>query len=109
MMLVYLAGPLSAVNGISEQDNAEAAVRVYIQLVRAGIPSFCPHLSFYCQERSMLTYEDWLWFDFGIIDVCTHVLMLPRWQDSKGAVREHQYALDKGKVILYELEGLIPS
>jgi hypothetical protein len=42
-------------------------------------------------------------FDFAVIDRCTHVLMLPRWEFSSGARRERDYALDHGKPVIYDL------
>jgi hypothetical protein len=95
-LFVYLAGPLTARDGWTVEHNVIAALRVYQQLVTAGIPCFCPHLS---AEMTEVEYETWMAHDFAVIDRCTHVLMLPRWESSPGAVREHQYAIAQGKTI----------
>ena len=99
-MFVYLAGPISAKDGYSIEDNVAAALKVYFDLVRRRIACFCPQLcAGYPSAFSDVEYETWLAYDFAIIDCCTHVLLLPRWDTSSGAVRERAYAIKTGKVI----------
>lgn len=33
---------------------------------------------------------------------CTHIFMLKDWKESKGAIMEHQFALDNGIKIIYQ-------
>ena len=46
-------------------------------------------------------YEDYTKICFAMIDVCDAVYMLDNWQDSPGAMREHEYARHTGKAIMY--------
>lgn len=102
-MLVYLSGPISAAHGWTVEENAAAAIDVYYDLIKDGINAICPHLS--CSARTFeISYERWIEYDFALIDVCTHVLMLPRWETSKGACRERDYALSINKMVLYDIQ-----
>jgi hypothetical protein len=102
-MFVYLAGPITPSNGFTREDNAASAIKVYLELVQSGVPAFCPQLTILVPSHFDVDYEEWLRFDFAIIDLCTHVLMLPRWGTSAGARRELAYAEARGKIILYEV------
>lgn len=107
--LVYLAGPITAAHGVSVAENVAAAVDVYWQCVRAGIPAFCPQIGAMFPQAWEIPYETWMAYDFAIIDRCTALLALPRWELSAGATREVQYALVRGMRVFYSLEELIAS
>lgn len=47
-------------------------------------------------------YEDMMKMCFTAIDICDAVYMLEDWHDSPGARREHEYAIDRGKKIIYK-------
>lgn len=110
---VYLSGPITAKHGYSIEENVAAAVRVYLDCLKAGIPTFCPHLSAaFPSAHADVPYEAWMDYDFAVIDRCTHVLMLPRWAASAGAVREMEYAKAKGIPAFFslaELQAAIPD
>lgn len=107
-MMVYMAGPITARDGFTVEQNVKASVDIYIRLVRAGVIAFCPHLSAAFPEAlDEVDYEVWMAYDFAIIDRATHVLMLPRWETSAGARREHEYARLLGKTIIYNYEELL--
>lgn len=99
-ILVYLSGPITARHGYSIEQNTAAAVGVYLDLLSHGVPCFCPHLSGAFPSAFQLPYEVWLEYDFAIIDRCTHILMLDRWETSAGAVRELEYAQRMGKTVV---------
>ncbi len=105
-MFVYLSGPITAKHGYSVEENIAAAVKVYLDLMGRGIWSFCPHLSAAFPSSFQIDYEQWIAYDFAVIDRCSHVLMLPRWETSAGAVRERDYAIAHGKTIT-SYDGLI--
>ena len=48
------------------------------------------------------TYEDKMALCFAAIDICDAVYMLDDWPYSPGARREHEYALNAGKKIIYQ-------
>jgi len=99
-VFAYLSGPITAKDGYSVEDNVAAALKVYLACVRAGLACFCPHLSGAFPSAFEVPYETWIANDFAIIDRCTHVVLLPRWETSRGAVRERAYALEHGKLVV---------
>ncbi len=107
-VLVYLSGPIAAYGAYSVERNIADALPVYRHLLSLGMPAFLPHLNaIYPSCWSGISYETWIAYDFAIIDRCTHVLMLPRWEDSKGATREMYYAGEHGKPIYYSTQEVI--
>lgn len=105
-MLVYLSGPISEAHGYTVEQHVEAAVAVYFSLVAQGIDVLCPHLSALFPGGHAISYERWMALDFAMIDVCSHVLMLPRWETSAGAVREKTYAEQQGKIVCLHISSL---
>lgn len=99
--MVYLSGPITAKEGVSVEENVAAGLRVFLECIRLGIPAFCPQLTgAFPSAHADVPYDAWMRYDFAIIDRCTHVVMLPRWETSVGAQREMAYALDKGIPVL---------
>lgn len=43
---------------------------------------------------SALSHAEWIAYDCAIIDRCTHMLMMPRWETSAGALQELNYWTD---------------
>ena len=108
-VFVYISGPMTAKDGFSIEENVAAGLRVFLSCLRMGIPAFCPHLSgAFPSAWSDVLWDRWLAYDLAVIDRCTHVLMLPRWQTSAGAKKEYEYALSVGKTIIASLDE-IPS
>lgn len=106
-VLVYISGPLTAASGWTIEENISVALKCYYDLLRRGIPAFCPHLGGLSPSAwSVVAYQTWIQYDLAIIDRCTHVLMLPRWQQSKGAVIERDYAYAHGKLIISSPEEI---
>lgn len=103
-MVVYLAGPLTAKDGYTVEQNTTVALDIYRQFVCDGITAICPHLSALVPGAFDMPYECWMEHDFNLIDLCSHILMLPRWETSSGACREKNYAERLNKVILYSVE-----
>lgn len=99
-VLVYLSGPITSKHGHSSEENVAAAVNVFLALLAQGIPCFCPHLSAAFPSAWGLSYDAWMAYDYAIIDRCTHVMMLPRWQESAGAMLEREYAIANGKPVV---------
>lgn len=106
-VFVYISGPMTAKHGFTIEENVAAGVRVYLDCLARGIPAFCPHLSgAFPSAWTALDWETWLNYDLAVIDRCTHVLLMPRWQQSAGAVKEHAYAVSKGKSVITSIDEL---
>lgn len=106
-LFVYLSGPMTAKHGVSMEENVAAGLRVHLDLLNRGIPNFCPQLSgAFPSAWSDVDYERWIAFDLAVIDRCTHVLMLPRWESSNGALIEKEYAERAGKPVLFDVAEL---
>lgn len=108
-VFLYLSGPITAKNGFSVEENVGSALKVYLDCLKRNLPAFCPHLSgIFPSAHQEIAYETWMRYDFAVIDRCTHVVLLPRWEMSAGALREREYAAKNGKTILkwHELESI---
>lgn len=104
---VYLSGPITAKCGFSVEENVASALNVYWACLLCGIPAFCPHLSAtFPTAHSAIAYETWMAYDFAVIDRSTHVLMLPRWDSSSGAIREMEYAKTRGLSVVFSVSEL---
>lgn len=109
-VLVYLSGPISPKNGYTAEENIIAALRQYLALARRGVVSFAPHLAAaFPTAWTTLNYTEWMAYDLAALDQCTHVLMLPRWDTSSGAMVEKLHAQERGIPIFYSLTGLLAA
>ena len=103
-LLVYISGPITPKHGFSIEENVAVGVKVYFGLLARGIPAFCPQMTgAFPSAWTEVPYEAWLAYDFAIIDRCTHMLMLPRWESSAGAVRERAYAESIGMPVIDDI------
>jgi hypothetical protein len=103
-LFVYISGPMTAKAGRTIEQNTADGVAVYLELLTEGIPAFCPHLSgAFPSAWTALEHGDWLEYDLRVIDRCTHVLMMPRWETSTGAIIEKEYAEKIGKPVVYDI------
>jgi hypothetical protein len=105
-VLVYLAGPITAKDGVSVEQNVASALAVYFDCVRRGIPAFCPQLTAAFPSAFAIDYETWMAYDFAVLDRCTHLLLLPRWDTSAGAQREMVRAAERKLPIFTDLDSL---
>jgi len=101
-MFVYLAGPITARNGYTIEDNKIIAEQVLYQCLKIGIPCFMPPII----PHSEVDYETCLQYDNAVIRRCTHMLMLPRWDESPGALKERALAIELGIPIIDSFEEL---
>jgi Domain of unknown function (DUF4406) len=104
--LVYLAGPITPKNGVLVEEHVTKALRVYLSLIRDGIPAFCPQLCAAFPSAFTVPYDQWIAIDRVLIDRCTHVFLLDGWQESEGARREAEYAEEQGKILVDSMEAL---
>lgn len=106
-LFVYISGPMTAKHGYTIEENVAAGLRVFLDCLKAGIPAYCPHLSgAFPTAWTDVSWETWIEHDLRVIDRCTHVLMMPRWETSAGAVKEREYAEAIGKPIVMSIEEI---
>ena len=48
------------------------------------------------------THAEYMHVSYALLDICDGIYLMDGWKDSKGAVMEYDYALEKGLIILYE-------
>ncbi len=101
-MLVYLAGPITARNGYTIEDNKKVAEATLYECLRMGIPCFMPPII----PHSEVDYETCLEYDNAVIRRCTAMLMLPRWHESPGALKERALAIELDMEIFDSIEEL---
>jgi hypothetical protein len=106
-IFVYLSGPITAKQDYSVEENVASALRIYLECIRRGIPAFCPQIGgAFPSAWADVPYETWLAYDFAVIDRCTHLLMLPRWETSAGALREIDHARLRGIPVVLAIDEL---
>ncbi|MCI8371286.1 MAG: DUF4406 domain-containing protein [Lachnospiraceae bacterium] len=97
-MKVYISGPITGTNDYMErfgkaqdylEDNGWSVVNP--ALVNSNLP----------KDTS---YEEYMKMSFVMLDMCEAVYFLKGWEDSPGASREHTYAQEKGKKLIFEDE-----
>jgi len=105
-LFVYIAGPLTGKDGTLVEANVAAALRVFLDCIRRGIPAFCPHLTGGFPSAHAIPWDRWMEYDLAVLDRCTHVLLLPRWAESTGATVERHHAAAVGKPIITSLDEI---
>ena len=105
--ILYISGPYSAGYGRTVADNIAVARRYAVAAANAGWMPFTPHLNTAgfevdCPE---ISHEEWIAGDLAILkhlDPATDaMLMLPGWEESRGAVREYHRAVARGIEVIY--------
>ena len=100
--ILYISGPYSPGNGRTTEENVEVARAHAAAAWRAGWAAFTPHLNTSGFEETCpdLSWRDWLDGDLAILDrldpATDAMLMLPGWQESKGASWEYYRAAALG-------------
>jgi len=109
-IFVYISGPITSRHGYLVEESVAEALKVFLQLTSEGILSFCPHLTAaFPSAHAKVSYNTWMDYDLAMIDHCTHILMLPRWRESDGAIKELNYGAFHKKEIHYSFEELLES
>lgn len=107
-MLIYVAGKYTG----DVSANIAEARKVAISLWEKGHAVICPHLnSAHMEEDCKAGYETYMQGDFNMISRCDALVMVSNWQDSAGAIREHEYALSLDIPVYYapDLPDLHPT
>jgi hypothetical protein len=93
-MKIYIAGKIT---GLSELEFkikfAEAGMKLKSEGHTPLLPSILP---------GGLEHEEYMHICYAMIDVCDAVYFLDNWKDSKGAKMEHDYAISRKMIRIYE-------
>lgn len=101
MKVAYLAGQYSADDAEQVRANVEAAAAVQHELLNIRLAVFCPHVNYGHTHVAAFHYEQVMDFCFAHLRRTDLVVMLPGWQQSHGACREHGFATALGLPIYY--------
>lgn len=92
---IYIAGKIT---GLAAEEAIKNFNEAEDKLMQQGAITFNPT----CLPEG-LEWEDYLHICLAAIDRCDGVYMLGNWYESKGAQIEHQYAIDTGKELYYQI------
>jgi hypothetical protein len=93
-MIVYVAGPYSAPTPQGVDANIQQARQAAIALWREGHVAICPHLNT-AHFEDECPGLDFVKGDLEILSRCDALVMLPGWEQSKGARRELEFATER--------------
>jgi len=105
MQLAYVAGPYTGANHNEVHENIENARRVAVELWRLGYAVICPHLN----SAFMSGVVDESVFYAGGIEMlrrCDLVVLVGKWEESTGTMREIDEAKERGILACDGTEGL---
>lgn len=110
--ILYISGPFShedTLHGI--EQNILTASKYALEAWKNGFYCICPHKNTSGFQHCDLPYETWIEGDLAFIDRMQAnkgdcLLMLDGWDKSKGAVKERDFALEKGLKIYYVCTGI---
>lgn len=104
--LIYISGKYSG----SKKDikyNIALARDYAKDIWELGYTALCPHLNtMHFEEDCNCCYEDYIAGDLVMLRRCDGMFMLPKWEESKGALIELNEAKKFGIKVYYNLEEL---
>ena len=101
--VIYIAGPFRSTTYYGQVENIRRAEAVALEVWRAGAAALCPHLNTQ-NFQGALHDEVWLEGDLALLHKCDAILMMERWDQSRGAREERFYAMLRRMPILYGIE-----
>lgn len=100
MLLVYVAGRFSAPTRAGVEANIAKAVDVALSVATAGAFPVTPHANTAHPDFEKLQpYEFWIDGTLELLRRCDAVLMVPGWEESRGARGEREEAQRLGKPV----------
>ena len=110
--VLYISGPLSALDMIHGVDqNILTASKYALEAWINGWGVICPHKNTSGYQHTNVSWDVWMSGDLAFIDRLDALkgdalFMLPGWEESRGAVLEHEFAKQKGLKIYYAEDGM---
>jgi hypothetical protein len=90
-----------------QATNVRRGVRAGLELMKAGLNVFSPHLSWFADlfDDNPPNYERWISLDFDILSRCDALLRIPG--ESPGADREVDFAMSHNIPVFYTVSDVI--
>jgi len=114
MRFVYIAGKYTGTTHdwrsyFEIEQNINAALAVARELAELGYGFFCPHQHSAHFEVIAPNVQPAYWYELDnhFLESCDAVLMLPGWEQSKGATAERNLALEQGIPVFYTVGELL--
>lgn len=96
--LIFISGPITGIKNYKDKFNeAEKYLQNngFVNIINpAKVAEALP--------ADAIKYEDFLKIDLQMLNACSMIYMLKGWDNSKGACKEHEYAINHGIDIIYQ-------
>jgi hypothetical protein len=107
-MLIYVAGKYKGEDEAEKMANIGLAKQAAIDLWNRGHATICPHLNTMDFEYyTKLSNRDFVALDLLIVEKVDGIVMLPGWEDSRGACIELDHA-KKNNIPVWEYPQMPP-
>ena len=110
--VVYVAGLFSNGERLpkQEQEKNRNLLRYYSLLfMKKGYAVISPiENDQWAFDLGLVTYENVIESDLAVIKKCDYIFFVPGWEDGHGTVIEHDFAVDNGITILYQMPADVP-
>lgn len=93
---IYISGPITGTNDYIKRFAERQKV-----LEAEGYTVVNP-AAINAQLPENTAYEEYMQMAFLMLDMCDVIYMMKGWEQSRGAVREYEYARAKRKIVMYE-------
>jgi hypothetical protein len=104
MKVAYLAGKYTENTKEKIQKNIDYAEDYAVKYLKLGYAVICPHKN-YAFFENKVGYETLINADFELIKRADVIVFLPNWKESKGAMREHEFAKQNEIARIYEIKS----
>ena len=94
MKIAYIAGPYTHESLFMRAINIHEAKQVAKKYWKLGYAVICPHMNS-AHLDDYATPEHFIKSYLQILSKCDVIVMMPKWEKSKGAIEEYKYALEK--------------
>lgn len=107
---VYVAGAYSSDNVMGVFNNMKKGLRMSVEIALLGFYPFAPWLDYLftliSREGEELTLDWYYNYSLDFLSVCDAMFVLPNFENSKGTLREIEFAQKHRIPIFYDLEKL---
>lgn len=93
-------------------SNIRKGIQASYEVMKLGYSPFCPWLDFHfvlMDISSELKLEDFYRYSIDWLAVSDAILLLEGWQESKGSIKEWEYAKKNNIPVFYSISELMTS